>query len=121
MCVREDVDIALHAILAINQTPNIRQFKVWQTLVLDHQKDIHHLGMGSASSVLQSEAGRPLDGSDVQTADEALEEVRRIRNILASASALPNHGSFTRMKMGTTSQYIDKRSAMESSLVNATG
>ena len=45
--------------------------------------------MGSASSVLQSEAGRPLDGSDIQTADEALEEVRRIRNILASASALP--------------------------------
>ena len=44
-------------------------------------KDAHHLGMGSAS-VLQSEAGRPLDGSDIQTADEALEEVRRIRNIL---------------------------------------
>ena len=89
MCVQEDVDITLHAILANNQTPNRRHFQVWQSLVLDQQKDIHHLGMGSASSVLQSEAGRPLDGSDIQTADEALEEVRRIRNILASASALP--------------------------------
>ena len=56
---------------------------------------------GGALRPYVSEAGRPLDGSDIQTADEALEEVRRIRNILASASALPNHGSFTRMKMGT--------------------
>lgn len=38
---------------------------------------------------MQLEAGRPLDGSDIQTADEAMDEVRRLRNILASASALP--------------------------------
>ena len=45
--------------------------------------------MGSAASVLQAEAGRPLDGSDIESTEQAVAEVQRLRGILANASVLP--------------------------------
>ena len=46
--------------------------------------------MGGASSIVYAEAEKPLDASDITNAQDAIQEVQRLRNMLANVSSLPN-------------------------------
>ena len=45
--------------------------------------------MGGASSIVYAEAEKPLDASDITNAQDAIQEVQRLRNMLANVSSLP--------------------------------
>ena len=89
-----DVDITLHWSLPTTKRHQPTLFAGLANASTSQQKHFHHLRMGSASSVL-SEAGRALDGSDIQTADEALDSKGASETFSQTRLLFLNHGSFT--------------------------
>ena len=43
--------------------------------------------MGGASSIVYAEAEKPLDASDITNAQDAIQEVQRLRNMLANSQS----------------------------------